>query len=375
MPSFRTNALHALDIAEVVRSNRFPYGRSQIVEQTLPLDVFRVAGCGKGGRTGVPDAVFVGRGRGNALVLGNVAQVFRHPGRTVAELPDAILDACVLQQVGIFRQVVFDRSDRSSVLPAFDGAADGGVDLIRVADYRLDRIFRTGLQVGRLECFGVPVAVGSLDFEFECRPLRYENGFISSCGHRWKGIDIRFRRRSIDLNAFRRKIDGRRAAAALQGDFLDRIGGVVRNIDHDFGEQVGEYHIHGRLARYDVRRRRCQQVRGFVIGGELLVGTNGEARRSSFRQVGIVSREIRFFTRIVVPEQVVRNEDRTVETQRRIFTVVSTGFDDREPDAVPGVEIEPRNTGDARSDSDAGLYGAFDRVVLAAASCQQCEAG
>ncbi len=107
---------------------------------------------------------------------GNVAQVFRHPGRTVAELPDAILDACVLQQVGIFRQVVFDRSDRSSVLPAFDGAADGGVDLIRVADYRLDRIFRTGLQVGRLECFGVPVAVGSLDFEFECRPLRYENG-------------------------------------------------------------------------------------------------------------------------------------------------------------------------------------------------------
>jgi hypothetical protein len=126
-------------------------------------------------------------------------------------------------------------------------------------------------------------AVGSLDFEFECRPLRYENGFISSCGHRWKGIDIRFRRRSIDLNAFRRKIDGRRAAAALQGDFLDRIGGVVRNIDHDFGEQVGEYHIHGRLARYDVRRCRCQQVRGFVIGGELLVGTNGEARRSSFR--------------------------------------------------------------------------------------------
>ena len=60
---------------------------------------------------------------------------------------------------------------------------------------------------------------------------------------------------------------------------------------------------------------------------ELLVGTNGEARRSSFRQVGIVSREIRFFTRIVVPEQVVRNEDRTVETQRRIFTVVGTGFE------------------------------------------------
>lgn len=231
------------------------------------------------------------------------------------------------------------------------------------------------MQVGRLECFGVPVAVGSLDFEFECRPLRYENGFIPSCGHCWKGIDIRFRRRSIDLDAFCRKIDGSRAAAALQGDFLDRIGGVVRNVDHDFGEQVGEYHIHGRLARYDVRRRRCQQVRGFVIGGELLVGTNGEARRSSFRQVGIVSREIRFFTRIVVPEQVVRNEDRTVETQRRIFTVVGTGFDDRESDAVPGVEIEPCNTGDARSDSDAGLYGAFDRVVLAAASCQQCEAG
>ena len=28
------------------------------------------------------------------------------------------------------------------------------------------------------------------------------------------------------------------------------------------------------------------------VGGELLVGTNGEARRSSFRQVGIVSRKI-----------------------------------------------------------------------------------
>ena len=49
VPSFRTNALHALDIAEVIRSNRFPYGCSQIVEQPLPLDVFRVAGCGKGG--------------------------------------------------------------------------------------------------------------------------------------------------------------------------------------------------------------------------------------------------------------------------------------------------------------------------------------
>jgi len=95
-----------------------------------------------------------------------------------------VLDACVLQQVGIFRQVVFDRSDRSSVLPAFDGAADGGVDFVRIADYRLDRIFRAGLQVGRLECFDVPVTVGSLDFEFECRPLRYENGFIPSCGHR-----------------------------------------------------------------------------------------------------------------------------------------------------------------------------------------------
>ena len=90
------------------------------------------------------------------------------------------------------------------------------MDLIRVADYRLDRIFRTGLQVGRLECFGVPVAVGSLDFEFECRPLRYENGFIPSCGHCWKGIDIRFRRRSIDLDAFCRKIDGSRAAAAFR---------------------------------------------------------------------------------------------------------------------------------------------------------------
>lgn len=45
VPSFRTNALHALDIAEVIRCNRFSYGRSQIVEQTLPLDVFRVAGC------------------------------------------------------------------------------------------------------------------------------------------------------------------------------------------------------------------------------------------------------------------------------------------------------------------------------------------
>ena len=57
VPSFRTNALHALDIAEVVRSNRFPYGRSQIVEQTLPLDVFRVAGCGKGGRTRIPNCL------------------------------------------------------------------------------------------------------------------------------------------------------------------------------------------------------------------------------------------------------------------------------------------------------------------------------
>lgn len=59
-----------------------------------------------------------------------------------------------------------------------------GVDFVRIADYRLDRIFRAGLQVGRLECFDVPVTVGSLDFEFECRPLRYENGFIPSCGHR-----------------------------------------------------------------------------------------------------------------------------------------------------------------------------------------------
>ena len=274
-----------------------------------------------------------------------IAQVLGHPHLS-ADRRRRVGVAPVVQFSGITAGIV--TVERTALAPVVDVAAQRNrhVDL-----GQRDRhiVLFAADELRRRDGLAVALAVGCSDCNGQRRLLGNQDHAIRSAGLLLESPDLRDS--GVRLRRSRRdsQIHGRRRHEPAHGNGSDRRAGVIRQKNGKLRHQVVENHAHRSASGFHVALHGSQQVRRGATAG--LVRRHGKFRRHARRRVGMIGRERRGFVQVVVPQQSRPREGRTLVGHGMILGIGLLPLEDGQPDLIPVVEMEARNTGfDRRHD-------------------------